>query len=85
LRHFANARFWAAYRALPSKVRAVADKNYSLLRDDPRHPSLQFKRIGRYWSVRAGIDYRALAIEAEDGLIWFWIGPHGEYDKIINA
>ena len=30
--------------------RALADKNYALLKDNPRHPSLQFKKVGRFWS-----------------------------------
>lgn len=85
MKHFANPRFWRSYRALPAAIRAIADKNYALLRDNPRHPSLQFKRVGPYWSVRVGLDHRALAVEAEDGFVWFWIGRHGDYDKMIGA
>jgi hypothetical protein len=44
-----------------------------------------FKKIGKYWSVRVGIHYRALAVEVEDGLLWFWIGSHAEYDRLMNA
>ena len=39
---------------------------------------------GRFWSVRAGLRYRALAIEVEDGPLWFWIGSHADYDKIVG-
>ena len=60
------------------------DRNYEILKENPKHPSLHFKKIGRYWSVRAGIHYRALAVEVEDGLLWFWIGSHAEYDKLIK-
>jgi hypothetical protein len=84
LKHFASPKFWAAYRDLPEAIRTIADKNYQLLRENPRHPSLQLKRVGNYWSVRVGLDYRALAAEAEDGFVWFWIGPHDEYNKIIG-
>jgi hypothetical protein len=55
VRHFASPKFWAAYEALPAAVRKLADANYELLKRDPRHPSLQFKKIGRYWSVRVGL------------------------------
>jgi len=77
MRHFTSRAFWEAYDKLPEQVRALADKNYALLKTNPRHPSLQFKKIGRFWSVRAGLRYRALAVEADNDLIWFWIGSHG--------
>ena len=80
MRHFASPAFWQAYEKLPANVRALADKNYALLKDNPQHPSLHFKRVGRFWSVRVGLRYRALAVEAGDALVWFWIGSHADYD-----
>jgi len=50
----------------------------------PRHPSLQFKKVGPYWSARVGARHRALAAEASDGFVWFWIGTHAEYDKLLD-
>lgn len=84
MNHYASSKFWALYEALPREVREVADKNYELLRANPQHPSLHFKRIGKFWSVRAGIHHRALGVEVPDGVMWIWIGTHGEYDKIIG-
>lgn len=84
MRHFASPKFWEAYRHLPEQVRALADKNYALLKENPQHPSLQFKRIGRFWSVRVGLRYRALAAEADGDLVWFWIGSHADYDAMIG-
>jgi hypothetical protein len=52
-------------------VGALADKDYALLKENRRHPSLQLKKVGRFWSVRVGSGYRALAVEVEDGLLWF--------------
>jgi hypothetical protein len=69
VRHFASPRFWDAYEALPPPVRRLADANYELLKRDPRHPGLQFKKVGRYWSVRIGLRYRALATEIDDGYL----------------
>jgi hypothetical protein len=83
MRHFASPAFWDAYRKLPENVRAVADKNFQLLKDNPQHPSLRLKRVGRFWSVRAGARYRALAVDVEGGLLWFWIGSHADYDALI--
>ena len=84
MRHFASPAFWEAYQGLPHHVRALADKNYALLKSDPHHPSLQLKKIGRFWSVRIGLRYRALAVEANEGLLWFWIGSHADYDRLIG-
>jgi hypothetical protein len=83
VRHFASAAFWETYAALPAEIRALADKNYALLKEDPRHPSLQLKKVGHFWSVRVGKRYRALAVEVEAGLLWFWIGSHADYDAMI--
>ena len=60
----------------------MADKNYDILKKDPKHPSLRFKKIGKLWSVRVGIYYRALGIEED--IVWFWIGSHADYDKLLN-
>jgi hypothetical protein len=45
--------------------------------------SLQLKKVGRLWSVRVGSRYRALAVEVDAGLLWFWIGSHADYDAMI--
>jgi hypothetical protein len=82
--HFANPEFWACYRQLPLAVRDVADKNFQLMKQDPSHPSIHLKKIGAFWSARVGLRYRALARERAEGLVWFWIGPHGEYDKFLS-
>jgi len=84
MKHFASPAFWDAYSRLPANVRALADRNYALLKEDPRHPSLQLKQVGKFWSARIGLRYRALAVETDDGLLWFWIGSHADYDKLIG-
>ena len=83
--HSAGPSFWSTYNALPPSVQRVADRNFEILKENPKHPSLHFKRTGRYWSIRVGIHYRALAVEVEDGLLWFWIGSHAEYDKLVKG
>ena len=69
---------------MPPSVQSVADKNFQILKADPFHPSLHFKKIGDYWSVRAGLEYRALGKRHESVMLWFWIGHHGEYDRLIS-
>lgn len=85
MNHHTTADFWACCRFLPEAIQRLADANHDLLRADSRHPSLRFKKIGRLWSVRVGIGYRTLAVVGDDGPIWFWIGPHAEYDHIIEG
>jgi hypothetical protein len=85
VRHFTSPRFWQHYEALPSNVRELAVKNYALLKSDPSHPSLRFKKTAEgLWSVRVGRQYRALAVERREGLLWFWIGTHTEYDNLLG-
>jgi hypothetical protein len=78
------ASFWKAYHQLPPEVQRLADANYELLKSDPRHPSRHFKKIGQLWSVRVGLRHRALAVESDGNLVWFWIGRHDEYDRLID-
>ena len=65
-------------------MRAVADKNFELLKANPHHPSLHFKKIGPLWSVRVGEQYRALGYDVQDGVHWFWIGTHNDYDRLVG-
>jgi hypothetical protein len=82
--HNTTKRFWKCYDALPEEVQRVANQNYELLKTDPSHPSLHFKKVGDYWSVRAGKGYRALGVETPKGISWVWIGSHAEYDKLLR-
>jgi hypothetical protein len=83
--HHASSQFWKAYDQLPAEVQRLADESYPLLKANPRHPSLRLKKVGKHWSVRVGIHYRALAAEVDGSLVWFWIGRHDEYDRMIGA
>ncbi len=85
--HMTLPRFWRHYRELPKDVQKLADKNFELLKSDPHHRSLDFKKVGRnkqLWSVRVGAHYRALGTEKPDGVLWFWIGPHAKYDQLLK-
>lgn len=86
MRHTASQRFWECFDALPIDVQSLARRNYALLRVDPSHPSLHVKVVGkgRFHSVRVGLYYRALGVPVADGVHWFWIGTHAEYDKLVG-
>jgi hypothetical protein len=81
--HKTAKSFWDCYQKLPIEVRNLADKNFELMKRDISHPSLQFKKVGRVWSARVSISYRAVSTEIEGGYLWIWIGSHQDYDKLI--
>ena len=35
-------------------------------------------------SVRVGLGYRALGVRHGDDILWFWIGSHAEYDRLVR-
>ena len=85
MNHYTSSRFWKAYEALPEHIQKLADENFELLKADPKHPSLHFKQIGQLWSARVGLGYRALALDGSNGIYWFWIGTHAEYDRLLKT
>jgi hypothetical protein len=84
VKHRASPRFWRAYRGLPRELRRLADRSYKLLKDNPAHPSLHFKKVGKFWSARVGLHHRTITVEADADLVWFWIGSHDGYDKLLD-
>jgi len=83
LKHYTSSEFWVLYGKLSAEIRELADKNFELLKENHRHPSLQLKRIEELWSARVGMHYPAIGIDAPDGIQWIWIGSHADYDKFI--
>ena len=86
MKHTASSRFWKCLEALPNDVQGLARKNFDLLKLNPAHPSLQFKLMGggKLHSVRVGLHHRALGLPRPDGVHWFWIGSHADYDKLTS-
>lgn len=84
MNHHTTSHFRTCYERLPASVRGAADRRFELLKQNPGHPSLQFKPVGQYWSVRVTLTYRAPAIRRGEEVTWFWIGHHGPYDRILK-
>ena len=84
MKHRASEKFWKFYGELPGQIQKLADQNYELLKNDPLHPSLRFKKVGRFWSARVGIHYRAAAVQEGEDFVWFWIGHHSVYDRLLG-
>jgi hypothetical protein len=78
--------FRELFAALPQDVKRQAYAAYRLFMRNPHHPSLHFKKLDDdLYSVRVGLSYRALGeMETPDLIVWFWIGSHADYDKLIK-
>jgi hypothetical protein len=86
MKSFTSRRFRDAYANLPEPVRRQARRAYRLFRRDPSQPGLNLKKVdyeNDVYSVRVGRGYRALGRLDGPDMVWFWIGPHGDYDKLI--
>jgi mRNA-degrading endonuclease RelE of RelBE toxin-antitoxin system len=81
-----DARFRKAFRYLPPHIRKQARAAYKFFKEDPYHPSLHFKRVGRdlpIYSARVTLDYRVIGLRDGDTIVWLWIGSHDEYERIL--
>ena len=86
MRHRTVASFWKLYDHLAANEQRAADAAFKQLRSDPRHPSLHFKKVGSdRWSARFSLDHRAVALKIGDDYVWYWIGHHDEYARILKG
>lgn len=77
--------FWDCLEHLPPQVQKIARKNFKLWQRSPTLKSLEFKKIkGDLWSVRAGSGFRALATFDDGRYLWFWIGTHDKYERLLR-
>ena len=82
--HRTTQRFWQSFNKLPISIQQLARKNFDLLKRDLNHPSLHLKKVGKFWSARIGLNYRALAFKDGEDYIWVWIGIHDQYEQILK-
>jgi mRNA-degrading endonuclease RelE of RelBE toxin-antitoxin system len=81
-------KFRRAYERLPENIKEAARQAYKLWKKNPSHPSLAFKLIhstNPVYSVRIGLSYRAIGVKQKNTIVWFWIGSHADYDKMIKG
>lgn len=81
-------RFRALFDALPADAQRQTHAAYQLFKQNPRHGSLQFKRISpsdpTLYSARIGAHYRAIGILEDDTVTWIWVGTHEEYNTLTH-
>ena len=81
-----TAKFRAAFDELPADVRRSARRAYRLFRQNPNHPSLRFKPVPPaqpIFSVRITGGYRAVGVRTGEEIVWFWIGTHAAYERML--
>ena len=81
-------RFRSCFGQLPPDIQRRAREAYGRFLENPSHPSLRFKRVHNVqaiYSVRITLEYRALGLRDGDDMIWFWIGHHDEYERLLNS
>ena len=85
MKSLATAEFWKAYAKLSSEMQEQARKAYKLWQENPTHPSLHFKKVGKnLWSVRISGNFRALALKKGNDFYWIWIGDHDDYESLLS-
>lgn len=83
----ARPSFWRAYERLSPRAKQAARRAYAMFAQDPRHPSLRFKKLAGYdhvWSVRINEQYRAIGERHGEVVIWVWVGTHNEFDNLFG-
>jgi hypothetical protein len=74
------------FSALPLDTQQEAKRSFRLFQTNPAHPGLQFKKlkgVDDIYSARVGLGYRALAVMNGERVVWYWIGSHSEYDRLV--
>lgn len=86
-----NSRTTRGFRelmaALPEHVRQQAREAYRLFQKNPSHPGLRFKQVYAdppIYSARIGISYRAIGAMEGGTVVWYWVGSHADYDKLLS-
>lgn len=83
-----HPKFRRDFDRLPEEVREIAREAYRRFAANPAHPGLRFKRLHSdlpLWSVRINDSYRAVGVRKTDNeIIWFFIGTHAEYDRLLR-
>jgi hypothetical protein len=80
-------RFRELFGRLPAHVQQQAREAYRLFQQNSAHPGLRFKQVHPdppIYSARVGIGYRAVGALDGNTIVWYWIGSHADYDKLLE-
>lgn len=87
--HRRSIKFKELFKALPSSIQKIAKDQFKLLKVDPSHPSLSFKKLQGTpnYSVRVNDNYRAIGTPMPKKptlIVWFFIGTHSSYNNLVT-
>ena len=80
-------RFRRLYAAAGERRQLQIERAYKLWQENPAHPSIRFKKVHEtepIYSARVDLDWRAIGVLEGDTVVWFWVGPHDEYDALLK-
>lgn len=80
-------KFRQLLSAAPPAIQAKVQGAYRLWSENPAHPSLRFKKVHDHlpiYSVRIDLNWRVVGVLRGGDMIWFWIGQHNEYERLLN-
>jgi hypothetical protein len=83
-----TSRYRALFSAASTEQRARILAAYELFKVNPQHPSLRFKKVHQtkpIYSARVDLDWRAVGIMTGDTVLWFFVGSHDDYVKLLKA
>jgi hypothetical protein len=81
MQSWTTRNFWRLFHDLPPDAQREAKRAYTVFQANPAHPGLQLE--DNISSARIGLGYRALAVRKADRVVWYWIGSHSEYDRLV--
>ncbi|WP_009634043.1 type II toxin-antitoxin system RelE family toxin [Synechocystis sp. PCC 7509] len=87
MKSLTTTEFRKLFAALPKQAQDQTRAAYRQFQKDPSHPSLRFKKVHPelpIYSARISKNYRAVGQLDGDTAIWFWVGSHAEYDKLLG-
>ena len=81
-------KFRLLFGSAPSDRQRRIKDAYRLWKENSGHPSLRFKKVHSHlpiYSVRVDLDWRAVGILQGDTVVWFWVGPHPQYEALLKS
>lgn len=82
-----TTEFRKLFAGLPEQIQEQTRSAYRQFKEDPSYPSLRFKKVHPelpIYSARISRNYRAVGQLDGDTVIWFWVGSHADYDKLLE-
>jgi hypothetical protein len=91
LRNVRTSQFRELFATLPSRIRELAVDAYALFLENPEHPSLRYHKLAdsdnlrsNSYSVSITMRYRAVCTIDGETRVWYWIGTHADYDRLVG-